>query len=138
MKLLFENWRKYLKEEEKNIPPGNITFRAVNTPKGFKIARNRSDMSRGGYDLELLLNYWKGREVSSQILQYYRDAFDRLEQEDIPEHVWLDVEYEPSSDNLTYHTRGLPFIREHLNKRKELKIQNNTDGFTLDLSLIHI
>ena len=131
MKLLFENWRQYLKEEE--IPAGNITFRATRAAKGFKIARHRGDMSRGGYELEALISYWKNRGVSEQLLQYYRDAFDRLEQEDLPEHVWLDVEYEPSSENLTYHTRGLPFIREYLNERKELKIQNNTDGFTLDL-----
>ena len=50
--------------------------------------------------------------LSENMAQYYKDAFSQLELEDIPEHLWLDVEYEPSTGKLKYYSRGLPYIRE--------------------------
>lgn len=112
MKLLLENWRIYLKEAEKIIPAGNITFIAGKSPKGFNIARGKRDIARGGYALEALLDYWTKRGVSEDVAQYYRDAFKYLEQKNIPNGIWIDVEYEPSTKELKYYSRGLPYIRE--------------------------
>ena len=112
MKLLFENWRGFLKDSKEDIPKGSITFIIANTPKGLKIARHRGDMSRGGFELEALLGYWISRGVSESLAQYYRDAFSNLEQKSIPEEVWYDVEYEPSTEKITLEPRGLPMIEE--------------------------
>ena len=112
MKLLFENWREYLNETEENIPAGNITFIAMNTPEGFKIARNRADIRRGGLELEALLDYWKSRGVSDTLAQYYRDAYAHLEQENTPNDIWIDVEYEPSTEKIIFNQRGLPTLQE--------------------------
>jgi cytidyltransferase-like protein len=106
--------KKELKEDEKNIPAGKITFIAGRSPTGFRIARDKRDRRRGGYPLKAMLDYWIGHGLSEDMAQYYRDAFELLEKEDIPEHLWLDVEYEPSTQKLKYHSRGLPYIREEV------------------------
>jgi hypothetical protein len=97
---------------DKNTPAGSIRFIAGKSPTGFRIARDKRDMRRGGYELQALLDYWMEHGLSEDMVQYYKDAFSQLELEDIPERLWLDVEYEPSTGKLKYYSRGLPYIRE--------------------------
>ncbi len=118
MKLTLQNLKQLIKEtievaiedEEKEY---YITFISGRTEEGVvKLARNRRDMSLGGLELEELLNIWKNRGVREDILQWYRDAVEKLTTLNIANNIWYDVKYTPDRGDISAVPRHLPYVEE--------------------------
>ena len=124
MKLTLQTLKQLIKEVAETEKEYYITFIGGITRDGaIKLVRytdasgrslsaNLKDMRAGGRELEDLLREWQNLGVGEDVLQWYRDAVEKLKTLNVPDNIWYDIKYTPSTNEISAVQRGLPYVEE--------------------------
>ena len=96
---------------------GAIKLVRYTDPSGRSLSANLKDMRVGGRELEDLLREWQNLGVGEDVLQWYRDAVEKLKTLNVPDNIWYDIKYTPSTGEITVAQRGLPYLEEKIIKK---------------------